>query len=115
MGASDASAAAGSSTAARDSYSTRIAATAATAASAVSAATAATRSPTNRTLSHASSGRSRSRWPVIIPRTSAPVMMARTPGMAAATLVSMATIRAWGRGLPRNAAWSIPGRAMSGT
>src|SRR5918993_698584 len=81
--------------------------------------TAATSWPWNRTLSVA-----RTAW--VSPERvgiharlwaarSAPVTTATTPGSAAAAEVSMDAMRAWGTGLRRTAACSIPGRTTSST
>ncbi len=99
--------------AASSSYSTTIAAAARSAIASVSAATAATRSPTNRAVSQQRTGRSWRLRPKRAPFTSAPVMTARTPGIARAAAVSTNTMRACGYGLPTNAACSIPGTLMS--
>ena len=53
------------------------------------------------------------RSPTIMPLTSAPVMMPRTPGSFAALLVSMLTMRAWGRDVRNIFAANAAGKLRS--
>ena len=123
-GASGRSAASGSKTPGRSSYSTATRRAPSSAASSLSAATSATASPRNRTISSASTCVRARRGPTVVVwpgtslnrtlcGTSRAVSTARTPGTPSAALVSIRTIRADGRGERTTLAWSMPAIAKS--
>ena len=102
-----------SATAGSSSYSTSISDSASSAASMVSAATAAILSPMKRTLSRASTDRSRRLTPTCTSGTSAPVSTAWTPGTWRARVASTRTNVACANVLRRHFPHSASGTCTS--
>jgi hypothetical protein len=110
-------------TASSGSHATSTASAPSSAAWRLSATTRATGSPTKRTACDASTPNTGAWKPsgpmtttgCTTPSRSAAVRTATTPGTAAAAVVSIPPIAAWGKGLRTNAACSRPGNRRSST